>query len=209
MEPKAAIMARLKAAALWGEASEYRREVRESLRANGRTRKQARLEAWVLMAAKYPKLDDDGESFSVTADDRRFLSGAEIAAYLEEHGDQSDVDFVRDILWAYGNLSDTVVSLSDAPSLGAFNLLMYAQSATHRFFAYVLPRALDRPQQANDPSDRLADRSDDGKPIPNFMRGFEEQYGEGACELEKLQADRKKFWEARNNSQGMDGVKND
>jgi hypothetical protein len=51
-------------------------------------------------------------------------------------------DLTRDTLWAYENLLNRRVKPEDAPSLGAWSLLIWARQYRNRFFEQLLPKAM-------------------------------------------------------------------
>ena len=61
-ESKIVATKRLQSEGLWNEASLYREEVREHLRGEGMTRKEANKGAWEDMLAAYPPFDADDEA---------------------------------------------------------------------------------------------------------------------------------------------------
>jgi hypothetical protein len=50
---------------------------------------------------------------------------------------------VDDIAWCYANLDHPEVRREDAPSAGAWNLLLWAREARNRFYGSVLPRTFE------------------------------------------------------------------
>ena len=60
-ESKIVATKRLQSEGLWNEASLYREEVREHLRGEGMTRKEANKGAWEEMLEVYPPFDTDDE----------------------------------------------------------------------------------------------------------------------------------------------------
>ena len=61
-ESKIVATKRLQSEGLWNEASLYREEVREHLRGEGMTRKEANKGAWEKMLETYPPFDADDEA---------------------------------------------------------------------------------------------------------------------------------------------------
>ena len=61
-ESKIVATKRLQSEGLWNEASLYREEVREHLRGEGMTRKEANRGAWEEMLEAYPPFDADDEA---------------------------------------------------------------------------------------------------------------------------------------------------
>ncbi len=61
-ESKIVATKRLQSEGLWNEASLYREEVREHLRGEGMTRKEANKGAWEKMLEAYPPFDADDEA---------------------------------------------------------------------------------------------------------------------------------------------------
>lgn len=140
METKAETTSRLRNEGRWDDACRFREQARERLKAEGKTRKEAREEAWQLMAEEFPPLPVEQAEES---------DQAEFEPNFESD-DDADVDLVRDIIWVYGKIEHKNVSPADAPSHGAWSLLAWARKYRTQFFEKMLDRALAKQNETDD-----------------------------------------------------------
>ncbi len=134
-------------------------------------------EAWRLMAAQYPPLAEksppldnsvdissgpfdidhldaaDGEP-SFQHSPRGADTDSDIETLLESVGDRQPPDLVRDVLWSYENLENRRAKPQDAPTLGAWSLLLWARQYRNRFFEMVLPKAMTNRLQEDEVNQR-------------------------------------------------------
>ena len=134
-ESKIVATERLRRDGRWEEASMYRDEVRQQLRGKGRTKKDANEEAWQAMSEKYPPLPKEEQPGSYQ------YGGMELLDISPDDYD-CESDLVRDTLWVYEHLQTSNATAEQAPSLGAWSLLLWAREYRNRFFEQVLPKAM-------------------------------------------------------------------
>jgi len=137
MESKIAATHRLQREGRWDEASQYRDEVRQRLRAEGKKRDEAVDEAWAAMVEKYPPSEEP----DVPNENTDMDYSAELAELIARSAG-CETDLPVDIIWVYGQLANDNPTPSDAPSLGAWSLLRWARESPNRFFEVLLPKAL-------------------------------------------------------------------
>jgi hypothetical protein len=132
MESKINATDRLRREGRWDEASAFRDAERQRLKGEGLSRQEAAERSWGAMIEKYPPLrppepaepQDTGEFFPI--------------------GDQSTPNLGRDILWCYAHMDHRKATPSDAPSAGAWHLLVWARENRSRFFEMLLPKAIPK-----------------------------------------------------------------
>lgn len=134
-ESKSDVMHQLQAQGLWDEASVYRTERRIQYRNAGLTKKEAGDKAWDDMRLKYPPPGVD----PVEPPD---IEIAEPDPEPEEDivhiaATKGSMNVARDVEWAYNNLNDKHVRADQAPSAGAWNMLIYGREARHKFIELV------------------------------------------------------------------------
>ena len=145
-ESKIDLTDRLRREGRWAEASKFKDTARADFRAKGMKRDEAAEAAWAAMAAAYPPLPapepvpepepaPPGESAAV--DDS---GGMEVLpAWID---DAAPPDLTRDIKWVYQHLENKGARPEQAPSAGAWSLLVWARKYQSRFFEQLLPKAL-------------------------------------------------------------------
>jgi hypothetical protein len=133
-----AAMDRLRREGRFEEASAFRDEVRQRLRDEGATRREASVGAWKEMLEKYRPLAPAAVPIDATA----------VPSRLEEEPDfdfpeQScdDIDLAGDIFWVYEHLEDELTEPKDAPGRGAWSLLRWARDHRSKFIEQLLPKA--------------------------------------------------------------------
>lgn len=153
-ESKIELTERLRREGRWPEASRFKDEALRKLRSDGMTKADAAEEAWRRMAAQYPPSANIGESApeapGATAGEpwpaqrpRVMEHDIDIEALLDRIGDdRQPPDLARDTLWVYQNLENRRAKPENAPSLGAWSLLLWARQYRNRFFEQVLPKAM-------------------------------------------------------------------
>jgi len=153
-ESKIELTERLRREGRWSEASLFKDAELRKLRSGGMTKANAGEEAWRRMAAKFPALANTGDTDDETPDtmaakplppqrSRSMEPDIDIDALLDRIGDaRQPADLVRDVLWVYGALENRRLKPTDAPSLGAWSLLVWARQYRNRFFEQVLPKAM-------------------------------------------------------------------
>jgi hypothetical protein len=92
-----------------------------------------------------------------------------------DHDSQPDMS--RDILWVYENLARKGVTARDAPSLGAWSLLIWARQDRNRFFEQMLPKAMASIEKKTKEDSGLV------------------EYDGGFKDLDKMLADHQLQWE--------------
>ncbi len=137
---------RLRSEGRWEEASLYRDQIRKQLRAEGKTKAEAKEASWAAMLAKYPPLpfEESAENAETEA------TQAEIAALVARTEGQ-EAFLVDDLQWAYENYLDDSITPQDAPSRGAWMTMKFARSSRNKFmelvFGKLLPRQEEREQK--------------------------------------------------------------
>ena len=130
---------RLRREGRWEEASQFRDQVKQQLRTEGKSRQEANDAAWAAMIAKYPPLaqSDGADEF----DD----------VWIEDtdgsHDDPKWPNLVADILWVYLHLARRCTQSTDAPNPGAWSLLCWARRHVNRFFEQLIPKILSASSQ--------------------------------------------------------------
>ncbi len=138
---------RLRREGRWEEASLFRDESRKQIRAEGKSKAEAREASWAAMLVKYPPLPAEacGEDESETDGTQAEL--AELVARTEGQ----EAYLVDDLQWAYENYLDNSITPQDAPSRGAWMTMKFARSSPNKFmelvFGKLLPRQEDREQK--------------------------------------------------------------
>ena len=138
---------RLRREGRWEEASLFRDESRKQLRAEGKSKAEAREASWTAMLAKYPPLPAEacGEDESKTEATQVEL--AELVARTEGQ----EAFLVDDLQWAYENHLNNSITPQDAPSRGAWMTMKFARSSPNKFmelvFGKLLPRQEEREQK--------------------------------------------------------------
>ncbi len=135
-ESKIELTERLRRENRWGEATRFKDTAVKDFRDKGMKRPEAAEAAWEAMAKAFPPLavpaatdapggpDEDDELIDVDA-----------LVAKQPH------DFARDVQWVYAHLADRNVKPEDAPTAGAWSLLIWARQYKNRFFEQVLPKA--------------------------------------------------------------------
>ena len=133
-EAKNVLTKRLRREGRWEEASLFKDEVKNWLRASGLKRAEANEKAWDEMAEKYPPLPEPelpAEPESVEKPPEE----AEPAGPVKADFEQARVRLSEELDWAHQNWALTDVEPKDAPSQGAWSFLLMACSDTKGFYA--------------------------------------------------------------------------
>lgn len=141
-ESKVEATDRLRREGRWPEASKFREDTRQKLRAEGMPKAEVNEAAWLAMIQAFPPLDssvDEVETSISWPDD----VDIEIFASRQE----GTPDLSRDVLWVYENIHNRRASVTDAPSLGAWSMLQWARGSRQRFFEQLLPKILSSQQK--------------------------------------------------------------
>lgn len=122
----------------WEEACLYRDEVRQQLKAEGKSRREAGDFAWEAMLARFsasPAVE------VMQTDESKWgePDGPDVDAMPPEG---SAADLGRDGLWVYEHLEDKRAQPKDAPSMGAWSLLKWAREYRSPFFERILPKVM-------------------------------------------------------------------
>jgi len=125
--------ARLRHEGRWNEACEYREAERQRLRTSGVSRKDAVERSWAAMLAEFQPLEVPEPSISASPSD---------AVHNRDLDQKSLPDLAGDVLWVYENLERSKLEPCDAPSCGAWGLLLHARQYRQWFFSTMLPKAL-------------------------------------------------------------------
>ena len=130
---------RLRREGRWDEASRFRDEVKQQLRAEGKSRQEANDAAWAAMLAKYQPLapsDGTGEFDDVWIEDTD-----------ASHDEANRPNLVADIMWTYLHLAIRSTQPKDAPNPGAWSMLCWARRHVNRFFEQLFPKVLSASSQ--------------------------------------------------------------
>ena len=128
---------RLQAEGRWDEATVYRSKLRKEQKAAGKTKAEANEVAWAAMIEEFPPLPEPAADPHTDE-----IAGGEDMSQLLSRTAEDIVDLPRDILWVYGRLADKSTKPQDAPSSGAWDLLVWSRRYRSRFFENLLPKAL-------------------------------------------------------------------
>lgn len=126
---------RLRQEGRWNEASLFKDQAIKRLRAEGRTKGDAKELAWDEMLAKFPPLPapkPKADPLSLDGVDRELLD--RLAA--------TESDWDTDVRWVYANFRHPAPRIDTAPSLAAWGLLGFARSEPAKFFGQLLPPVL-------------------------------------------------------------------
>jgi len=121
--------------------------------------------------------DDEGESEAETPDpaDSNGLTESDpvTAAAIDRLDASAPVDLVRDTLWVYQHISKESVGPIDAPSLGAWNMLVWARRSQGRFFEQMLPKAMAAKGKEKEEEEKLRENrlavEEIGKVLGQFL----------------------------------------
>lgn len=200
-ESKIEITRRLQASGLWDQVSVYRTERRIRYRDVGLTKKEAKEKSWADMQSKYPPPGVEPVEPPDIEMPEPVLPEPEddivhIAATL------GSMDVARDVEWAYNNLNDQRVRADQAPSGGAWSMLLYAREARHKFLELVAKYDVQKQKQDEKESIAfLADAADHTKAIEKLLAITERVHREEIedairqCPDEVLRVLRKAGWE--------------
>jgi hypothetical protein len=133
---------RLRSEGRWEEASLYRDQMRKQLRAEGKTKAEAKEASWAMMLAKYPPIPVE------TASDEAASKGTQ--AEIEElvaRTEGQEAFLVDDLKWAYENYLDDSITPKDAPTRGAWSTLKFARSNSNKFMELVFGKLLPRQEE--------------------------------------------------------------
>ena len=139
-----------------------REQFRAALREQGMRRKEAADQAWRQALAEFPPLASDpgSEPGSVEAED-----GEEPAddAGLEEalaqfNASENEAELESDAMWVYTHLSARNLSPADAPSPGAWSMLLVARKDKRWFLKDVLPKLRRKREDEEEKSSRRAEK---------------------------------------------------
>lgn len=177
-ESKIVVTERLRQEGRWGEASQYRDEVRRELRSQGKPRAEAADAAWDAMMAKYPALPPAEPASQGPAPEAEALDLDGLVERLEGN----EPDLARDTLWAYENLENRKARPEDAPSVGAWSLLKWAREYRNRFFEQLVPKAMTaRTKRVEE--DGLGENGDPGlKEVEKMLADLHRHWEEGLAE---------------------------
>ena len=149
MESKIELTERLRAEGRWSEASKFkdaRSGIPRRRHESGTRRRNA---AWEAMATAFPPVADGpadppaGTSEAAADDDL-----IDVDALL---ADRKPPDLTRDVLWVYDHLADRNAKPQDAPTAGAWSLLLWPRRYKNRYFEMILPKAMaNRPPGEED-----------------------------------------------------------
>ncbi|MFA7176718.1 MAG: hypothetical protein WC114_05685 [Smithellaceae bacterium] len=147
-ESKIDLTDRLRREGRWAEASAFKDEVIREMRSFGHDRISAKEKGWEEMERLFPPLPPAAEE----EDDPAAEEGFEEFPAVDEEAveamlDRADkgvsaVDLFGDIRWVYSQLENKRVQPAQAPSAGAWSLLLWARKYQSRFFEQLLPKAL-------------------------------------------------------------------
>lgn len=146
-ESKLIMWRRLKKEGRWEEASAFRDEVIRELHKAGIHGYRAKDIAWDEMRRVFPPLkakEQEGVAEEAAAEDpvEAELSDEEADAMEEMLENLAPTDLVGDIRWVYGQIENKRARPEQAPSAGAWGLLLWARKYQNRFFEQLLPKAL-------------------------------------------------------------------
>jgi hypothetical protein len=134
MESKIEATDRLRREGRWSEASAFRDEEQQRLRADGFGHREATEASWHSMIDRFPALPKSA-AFEAPSQPQS------IDAFPEDFQGKS-ADLVRDIQWVYANLDQSSVVPADAPTSGAWHMLTWARAKRDRFFEVMLPKTI-------------------------------------------------------------------
>jgi hypothetical protein len=159
-ESRIGLTERLRREGRWEEAAKFKDVAIRDLRAKGIRKAEASEHAWEAMANAFPPLANTGdgppEAMAGEPLPPQQPGGTapdiDVEALLDRlDNDRQPPDLIRDTLWAYENLENRWTKPEDAPSLGAWSLLLWARQYRNRFFEQVLPRAMmNKPEEEAD-----------------------------------------------------------
>lgn len=139
-ESRIGAMDRLRSEHRWSEASGYRNEVRRKLREEGKPREEAVALAWEAMIARFPPLPAVEAAQPEEIDEEK--TDSLDAEFLPVASGGNGSDLACDGIWVYEHLEDRRVQPRDAPSMGAWSLLVWARQYKSPFFERILPKVM-------------------------------------------------------------------
>lgn len=180
-ESKIDLTERLREEGRWPEASKFKDQVIRELRAKGLKRDEAAEAAWAAMAEAYPPLPApepvaEPEPEPAPASESAGVDPGDGMEVLPEWiDDVAPVDLCGDIRWVYAQLENKRVRPDQAPSAGAWSLLVWARKYQSRFFEQLLPKAL-----AKIPEDEAGVKREKRRieEIKNLLSKLEESFKE-------------------------------
>lgn len=136
-ESKIELTERLRRESRWEEASRFKDTAVKDFRDKGMKRSEASEAAWEAMATAFPPLPPAAGTDALGGSDEgdNELIDVDVMAAKQPH------DFARDVQWVYAHLADRNVQPQNAPTAGAWALLIWARQYKNRFFEQVLPKA--------------------------------------------------------------------
>lgn len=198
---------RLQKAGLWDEASAYRTERRIQYRNSGMAKHEASKKAWEDMLSKYPPP-------GVEPVEPPDIKIPESEPELEEgfvHIPATDMDVSRDIAWAYEHLGNEKVRADQAPSAGAWNMLIYGREARHKFIELVTKYDLSARNEDDEAGVFEAEAADHTKMIEKMLSFTEQIHADAIrdairqCPETVVQVLRKAGWEVNRSSAEQQG----
>jgi hypothetical protein len=136
MESRAAAMDRLRREGRWNEATLFREQKRLQFRAEGMKRTAAVEAAWAAMMTEFPPLPV--APVELTDPEEPEMVDAEALELLLSRDSTSDL--IDDVAWVYDVVGDDEIDPRDAPSLGAWSLLRWAQHHRSKFYEQIWPK---------------------------------------------------------------------
>jgi hypothetical protein len=123
----------------WDEVLRFKRDVTRELKASGVPDGMARYKAWEETARMFPPL---AESRPIAEENGVVVETPVQPVVRIQSGPAPPADLPADIRWVYAHLDDKKTQMKDAPSKGAWSLLVWARNYQSRFFEHLLPKAL-------------------------------------------------------------------
>lgn len=146
-ESKIDLTDRLRREGRWAEASAFKDEVIREMRSFGHDRISAKEKGWEEMERLFPPLppavEEEGPEAEEGSEEFPAVDEEAVEAMLDRADKGvSAVDLFGDIRWVYSQLENKRVRPDQAPSAGAWSLLLWARKYQSRFFEQLLPKAL-------------------------------------------------------------------
>jgi hypothetical protein len=135
-ESKINITHRLQKDGRWDGASKFKDEFIAKSRSEGMNRAESRQAGWEAMEKKYPPLSNPLKTSQSDSPDPEF------DMKLRDQCDSTFTAVHKDILWAYNNFEVSDVSPNEAPSRGAWGLMMWGRENRDKFFSQIFSRVI-------------------------------------------------------------------
>lgn len=135
-ESKINLTHRLQKEGRWGEATKFKDECIAKSRSKGMNRTESRQAGWEAMEKEYPPLSNPLNSSQSAPPDPEFDK------MLRDLCDSTFTAVHRDILWSFNYLEVSNVNPSEAPSRGAWGLLMWGRKNRDKFFSQIFSRVI-------------------------------------------------------------------